>query len=129
MKKLLCSMTLLAFFFASFSGHAGEISCSLGECDLDRVFLDLDWKPSSRCYKPSEPFMLYGSTVSEYNHSVRAFNDWISQVKGYMQCISNEAEADAKKMPKLILEAAQKVQQRMAEDVQQKRSALELMRH
>ena len=119
-------IVVLLFGLFSFPVGAGELECGIGGCRLDGL-ARVEWKPSSSCYKPPAPLMLVTGT-REYNEAVDAFNRWVSEMGLYVDCVSNEAASDLKKMPDIILEGVKKTQREVSEDVAQQRGRLRLMR-
>jgi hypothetical protein len=118
---------LAALVWLSPGTVAGELECRGIGCDLGRVVPNVEWKPSSSCFKPSAPFF-FASNTQEYNLAVQTFNQWIDEIDLYMSCVRNEAASDLKKMPEIFAEGIKKVQREVSDEVSRTRTNLRLMR-
>ena len=118
---------IAALMLLSPAPHAGELEC-LFRCDLSGVIVGVEWKPSSsRCYKPSAPF-LFVSNARDYNNAVQSFNQWIEEMNTYLSCVQNEAADDLKKMPDIFVQGLKKVQRETSDEITRARTNLQLQR-
>ena len=129
MKSIVLRLWVVAFACLPSITLSGEFECGiLSNCSLDGILPTVKWKPSRSCYKPITPMPYFGSGVREYNDAVDSFNRWVSEVNTYRNCVRNEAAADMKKVPDIIIDGANQVNQEMSAEISRIRSNLEMSR-
>src|SRR5262249_47024047 len=71
----------------------------------------VSWQ-STQCKAPKAPASVAAadrhSKAEDMNKRVTAYNEYVQQVQAYMDCVSNEAQADANSANQSITGAAQK---------------------
>ncbi len=90
---------------ASVPAMAGTVTASGGQ---------VNWQ-STQCTPPASPAPVVvpsrhhapPNEAEDVNRRVTAYNDYTSKVQAYMDCISNEAQADAKSISDAIAASAQ----------------------
>ena len=108
---------------------SGELECGiLNNCRIDGIVSSVKWKPSGSCSRPFAPPLYFGSSAREYNDAVDSFNRWLSGVDLYLSCVRNEATADMRKMPEIIVDGVKQVEEEMSRELARARSKLQMMR-
>jgi len=97
--SIACLSALLSLFAATAS--AGNVTLSGGQSS---------WQ-STRCTEPAAPASLLAmdreSRASDVNISMQSYNAYAAKMQDYMNCLSNEAQADSDLAGKTILQSAQ----------------------
>lgn len=89
-------LTLILLLLCAVPAHAGSIG-------VTTISSYMDWE--SDCSKPYQP-SFYISDTSSYNYAVDDFNDYVSNVDSYIQCIKSEALSDSRVVIQAIENAA-----------------------
>jgi hypothetical protein len=127
MKSVILRVWILAFALSPCISSSGELECGIGNCRIDGVFQSVKWKPSN-CFQPNKPPMYFGSSSSEFNDAVSAFNNWQAKVRSYISCARSEAANDVQKMQEVIANGEKQLEQEMSAEVERARSTLQMMR-
>ena len=81
------------------------------------------WKPSSSCYRPAQPFFsIYN--VPSYNDAVAEFNSYLSDAEIYLSCIVAEAKADIEKFPKIVAKGVTTARSEVLSDLENAKLSL-----
>lgn len=75
---------------------------------------------STKCIAPKLPESLSNdpeTPADELNDRMRAYNEYVAQVQGYMSCVSQEAKADADANNQIVIRTAQEIIQKTKEDL------------
>lgn len=84
------------------------------------------WR-SNRCYKPPPPPLQISDPLT-YNLAVDAFNRYFDQMKAFVECIGDEANADYETLQKVLERGMSRARAEALQDLERTRSAIEAYR-
>ncbi|KZK81211.1 hypothetical protein PsAD13_04159 [Pseudovibrio sp. Ad13] len=113
---LLASLIKLALVWSVSFVFAGQLG-------MTSISTWTSWEPSD-CYEPTAP---YFSCYDEYSceSAVDEYNDYVSEVRSYLACIQNEAEADLRNVTRAIQEGVSEAASDKSSDVDDAKYMLE----
>jgi len=82
-----------AFLVVATTAHAGVL-------DGPEVTDYRQWE-SNRCYVPPRPSFLIRDPLT-FNLAVEAFNDYLGQIRAYLDCLNQEAQQDMQSLQRTI---------------------------
>jgi hypothetical protein len=107
--------------------YAGEIESGIGSCDVDSPFMGCTWKAKG-CDKPVAP-VAFASDVESYNRAVTEFNEYLTEVRSYEDCIIAEGKRDiGDKLPDIVTQGAKKQIDEADTELNEARTNLQMMR-
>lgn len=105
--KLAITLAISAgFVLAATGAEAGALKCGGSECKASYAGAEYG---SSKCQAPAEP-TLQVEKAEAYNESVKAAEAYVSKVKAYYTCLTDEANADLKDIGVAVQNAVKKLQ-------------------
>ena len=105
--KLAITLAISAGFALVATGaEAGALKCGGSECKASYAGAEY---ASSKCQAPAEP-TLSVEKAEAYNESVKAAEGYVTKVKTYYTCLTDEANADLKDIGVAVQNAVKKLQ-------------------
>ena len=85
----------------------------------------MDWEPD--CYKPSTP-SFYVSDRDSFNWAVDEYNNYVSEVERYINCIKGEAEDDISALSQAVSNGFDDKRSEILSELDSAKSDLEMQR-
>jgi hypothetical protein len=108
MTRFLSLLILMFLALPSLSAHAGTVNATDGTGS---------WQ-STKCTPPQSPSALAKdpeTAANDLNAAMAAHNQYVAQAESFMNCVSQEAQADAESSSKIIIRSAEEaIQQTQA---------------
>ncbi|MBF0186572.1 MAG: hypothetical protein HQL50_01455 [Magnetococcales bacterium] len=97
---------------------AGSLSCA--PCTIRE---GITWQPDT-CQRPEPPKPVTGDTDEAKRQNILAFNSYAGQVKSYLDCMVNEAEADLNTLASNINGSLKQAQTDLLQEADRQKSLL-----
>ncbi len=101
------------------------VSLVAGSLGYTNVSSYMNWEPD--CTKPSQP-SFYVSSRSDYNYAVDEFNNYVAEVRSYLDCLSSEAESDSRTVVRAISNGAEENRSEVISEVESAKNDLQMQR-
>ena len=106
------------------NGYAGELKCTFN-CTLGGFMPSAKWEATG-CTKPY-PLSIMAYDAASYNQAVDEFNNYLSSVDRYLNCVVQEANADIQNnVPKIIKQGVKDAESEMRRKISSLKSQLEM---